>query len=315
MEYSVTTKDLTKKFDKFTAVDSISFAVEKGEVYGFLGANGAGKTTTIRMLCGLLEPTSGDASVAGFSIKDKPEEVKKRLGYMSQKFSLYPVLTVAENIAFYAGIYGMDGLAIKNRIPGLCEDVLLNGMEDRKIGDMPGGLKQRVALACAIAHSPQVVFLDEPTAGVDPILRRRFWEIIRKLAGSGTTVFVTTHYMDEVEHCNRIAMMHAGKIIKEGTIPEIKKAVISAAIIETEAEKPVEAYKLLSSQKEKLGDISIHGALIHIIPKTAPGAVMEMMSGILRDASLTFTPPEEVEPTMDDVFVNLVKRYETNAAG
>jgi ABC-2 type transport system ATP-binding protein len=147
LEISVRAENLTKRFDKFTAVDDISFAVEKGEVYGFLGANGAGKTTTIRMLCGLLEPTSGDAMVAGVSIKDQPEEVKKRLGYMSQKFSLYPVLTVAENISFYAGIYGMDEACIKNRIPGLCAEVLLVGMEDRKIGDMPGGLKQRVALA------------------------------------------------------------------------------------------------------------------------------------------------------------------------
>jgi ABC-2 type transport system ATP-binding protein len=315
LEISVRAENLTKRFDKFTAVDDISFAVEKGEVYGFLGANGAGKTTTIRMLCGLLEPTSGDAMVAGVSIKDQPEEVKKRLGYMSQKFSLYPVLTVAENISFYAGIYGMDEACIKNRIPGLCAEVLLVGMEDRKIGDMPGGLKQRVALACAIAHKPQVVFLDEPTAGVDPILRRRFWDIIRMQAESGTTVFVTTHYMDEVEHCNRIAMMHAGKIIKEGTIQEIKKSVIPGPIIEIETESPVETYRVLMEKKERLGDISIHGALIHIIPKPKVFDVKQQISEVLKQASITFTAPEEVEPTMDDVFVNLVKRYEKNAAG
>jgi len=314
VEYSVTAKNLTKRFDKFTAVDNISFAVEKGEVYGFLGANGAGKTTTIRMLCGLLSPTCGDAQVAGFSIKTSPEEVKKRLGYMSQKFSLYPVLTVAENIAFYAGIYGMQESAIKQRIPQLCKEVQLSGMEDRNVGDMPGGIKQRVALACAIAHSPQVVFLDEPTAGVDPMLRRRFWEIIRKLASGGTTVFVTTHYMDEVEHCNRIAMMHAGRIIKEGTIPEIKKSVIPAPILETEAEKPVEAYNLLSGFKNELGDISLHGALIHVIPKTGAGTAVRILTTVLERAGFKFTQPEEVEPTMDDVFVNLVKGYEINAS-
>jgi ABC-2 type transport system ATP-binding protein len=314
MDISVKVENLTKRFDKFTAVDNISFVVEKGEVYGFLGANGAGKTTTIRMLCGLLEPTSGDAEVAGFSIKEQPEEVKKRLGYMSQKFSLYPVLTIEENIAFYAGIYGMADAAIKQRIPELLEQTELKGMGKRITGEMPGGLKQRIALACAIAHSPEIVFLDEPTAGVDPLLRRRFWDIIRSLSDAGTTVFVTTHYMDEVEHCNRIAMMHAGRIIKEGTIPEIKKAVFAKPILETETDSPVEAYKALSGQKEKIGDISIHGALIHVIPVLDTAGVKENMRAALQNASLRFSPPEEVEPTMDDVFVNLVKRYE-NAAG
>jgi ABC-2 type transport system ATP-binding protein len=310
MQYSVTVENLTKRFDKFTAVDAISFAVERGEIYGFLGANGAGKTTTIRMLCGLLEPTSGDAEVAGYSIKKQPEEVKKRLGYMSQKFSLYPVLTIEENIAFYAGIYGMPDAAIKQRIPELLEQTELAGMEKRITGDMPGGLKQRVSLACAIAHKPEIVFLDEPTAGVDPLLRRRFWDIIRALSDSGTTVFVTTHYMDEVEHCNRIAMMHAGRIIKEGTIAEIKKAVFIKPILETETESPVEAYKVLMGEKEKFGDISIHGALIHVIPSLDVLTVRENMKAALQKASLRFTAPEEVEPTMDDVFVNIVKRYE-----
>lgn len=312
MDISVKVENLTKRFDKFTAVDNISFAVEKGEVYGFLGANGAGKTTTIRMLCGLLEPTTGDAVLAGFSIKKQPDEVKKRLGYMSQKFSLYPVLTVEENIDFYAGIYGMTDAAIKQRIPELLELTDLNGSEKRITGDMPGGLKQRVALACAIAHKPEIVFLDEPTAGVDPLLRRRFWDIIRSLSDAGTTVFVTTHYMDEVEHCNRIAMMHAGKIIKEGTIPEIKKAVFAKPILETETDLPVEAYKILNNEKEKFGDISIHGALIHVIPALDTDEVKQNMITALRNASMRFTTPEEVEPTMDDVFVNLVKRYETS---
>jgi len=174
MEISVKAERLQKKFGDFIAVDSISFEVEKGEVYGFLGANGAGKTTTIRMLCGLLEPTSGDAIVAGYSIKKQPDGVKRKLGYMSQKFSLYPLLTVKENIDFYAGIYGLGDGEIKARIPEVCALVELTGLEDRVVGDMPGGLKQRVALACAISHKPEIVFLDEPTAGVDPLLRRRF---------------------------------------------------------------------------------------------------------------------------------------------
>jgi ABC-2 type transport system ATP-binding protein len=309
---SVSAKNLQKKFGDFTAVDSISFEVEKGEVYGFLGANGAGKTTTIRMLCGLLEPTSGDAIVAGYSIKKEPDEVKKRLGYMSQKFALYPLLTVRENIDFYAGIYGLDDVVIKSRIPEVCQSVELTGLEDKQVGDMPGGLKQRVALACAIAHKPEIVFLDEPTAGVDPILRRRFWEIIRSLSDSGTTVFVTTHYMDEVEHCNRIALMHSGLIIKEGTIPEIKKSVFKTPILETETDSPVKAYNQLLARKEELGDISIHGALLHVIPKADTQQAMRVMQEVLSASSVNFTPPEEVEPTMDDVFVTMVKRYEEN---
>lgn len=310
MNYSVTVQDLTKRFGGFTAVDNISIAVQKGEVYGFLGANGAGKTTTIRMLCGLLMPTSGDAEVAGYSIKEQPEEVKKRLGYMSQKFSLYPLLSAAENIEFCAGLYGMKDADIKAKLPEICARTGLDGFEGRQIKDMPGGIKQRVALACAITHGPEIVFLDEPTAGVDPLLRRRFWEIIDSLSAGGTTVFVTTHYMDEVEHCHRIALMHAGRIIKEGTIPEIKKAVFSVPILETETDSPVEAYRLLLAQKQRLGGVSIHGAMIHVIPAFEGARVKETISDVLSGAGLKFSAPEEVEPTMDDVFVNLVKTYE-----
>jgi len=218
MAKAVTAKNLTKKFGRFTAVDSISFEVNEGEIYGFLGANGAGKTTTIRMLCGLLEPTSGDARVVGYSIKKSPEEIKKRLGYMSQKFSLYSNLTVEENITFYAGIYGLSKENIKERMEHLINRVELAGVRRRIVNDIPGGIKQRVALACALTHAPEIIFLDEPTAGVDPILRRRFWEIIDELSKSGVTVFVTTHYMDEVEHCHRIALMNEVRIIKEGAI-------------------------------------------------------------------------------------------------
>jgi ABC-2 type transport system ATP-binding protein len=310
MEISVKAERLQKKFGDFIAVDSISFEVEKGEVYGFLGANGAGKTTTIRMLCGLLEPTSGDAIVAGYSIKKQPDGVKRKLGYMSQKFSLYPLLTVKENIDFYAGIYGLEDGEIKARIPEVCALVELTGLEDRVVGDMPGGLKQRVALACAISHKPEIVFLDEPTAGVDPLLRRRFWEIIRTLSEAGTTVFVTTHYMDEVEHCHRVALMHAGKIIKEGTIPEIKKSVFTKPILETETDLPVKAFDALNEKKEIVGEISIHGALLHVIPKGDPAEAIKMIQDILNASGIKYTRPEEVEPTMDDVFVNMVKRYE-----
>jgi ABC-2 type transport system ATP-binding protein len=313
-EISVRAEKLEKKFGDFTAVDSVSFEVEKGEIYGFLGANGAGKTTTIRMLCGLLEPTSGDAMVAGYSIKKDADAVKRKLGYMSQKFSLYSLLTVEENIEFYAGIYGLTDAAIKTRIPEVCALVELEGSGARIVGDMPGGLKQRVALACAIAHKPEIVFLDEPTAGVDPLLRRRFWEIIRGLSDSGTTVFVTTHYMDEVEHCNRISIMHGGRIIKEGTIPDIKKAVFEKPIIEIQTDTPVKTYDALNNNEELAGDISIHGALIHVTSGMDTAAARGLIAKILKEQSINFTQPEEVEPTMDDVFVKLVKKYEAKAS-
>lgn len=312
MEISVKAEKLHKTFGDFVAVDSISFEVEKGEIYGFLGANGAGKTTTIRMLCGLLEPTSGDAFVAGYSIKNKPDEVKKRLGYMSQKFALYPTLTVEENIDFYAGLYGKDDEFIKMRIPEVVKYTELDGLEKKIVGDMPGGLKQRVALACAIAHKPEIVFLDEPTAGVDPLLRRRFWEIIDMLSKSGITVFVTTHYMDEVEHCHRIALMNNGRIIKEGTIHDIKAAVFKKPIIEIETEAPVEAYKLLRTRQDEIGELSIHGALIHAIPHDSAAEAIELIGSILNAAGIKFSKPENVEPTMEDVFVNIVKGSETS---
>jgi len=311
---SVKAWDLQKKFGDFIAVDSISFEVEKGEIYGFLGANGAGKTTTIRMLCGLLEPTGGDATVAGFSIKKEPDEVKKRLGYMSQKFSLYPLLTVRDNIEFYAGLYGLSDAVIKARVPEVCAQVELTESIDNIVGDMPGGLKQRVSLACAIAHRPEIVFLDEPTAGVDPLLRRRFWEIIGSLSDKGTTVFVTTHYMDEVEHCNRIALMHSGRIIKEGTIPEIKKSAFESPILEVQTDSPVKAYEALNNAAGLKGGVSIHGSLIHLVTGPGIAGARELMEKILRENSIGFTRPEEVEPTMDDVFVNLVKRYEARTA-
>ena len=311
---SVSAKELQKKFGDFIAVDSISFEVEKGEIYGFLGANGAGKTTTIRMLCGLLEPTGGDAIVAGFSIKKQPDEVKKRLGYMSQKFSLYPLLTVRDNIEFYAGLYGLSDAAIKERVPEVCAQVELTASMEAMVGDLPGGLKQRVSLACAIAHKPEIVFLDEPTAGVDPLLRRRFWEIIRSLSDNGTTVFVTTHYMDEVEHCNRIALMHSGRIIKEGTIPEIKKSAFESPILEVQTDSPVKAYEALNNAVGLKGDVSIHGSLIHLITGSGLAEAKELMKKVLNESAIVFTQPEEVEPTMDDVFVSLVKKYEAHTA-
>lgn len=220
---AVTVKNLSRKFGKFIAVDHISFEVNQGEIFGFLGPNGAGKSTTIRMLCGILAPTSGTALVAGYDITREPELVKLHLGYMSQKFSLYEDLSVYENIEFYAGIYGIpkSGLPeVKKRILDLTH---LQSQEKMMAGELPTGLKQRLALGCSIVHQPPILFLDEPTSGVDPISRRQFWDLIRGLSQAGTTIFVTTHFMDEAEYCNHIAFIAAGKLVNLGTPTELKQ--------------------------------------------------------------------------------------------
>ncbi len=214
---------LTRRYGDFTAVNDVSFQVEKGEIFGYLGANGAGKTTTIRMLCGLLSPSEGDAIVAGHQLSKNPERIKRAIGYMSQKFSLYTELTLKANLEFFGGAYGLWGKALRRRIAEVVELVDLQGRENVVTGDLPGGMRQRVALAGAILHSPDILFLDEPTAGVDPLARRRFWTLIRSLAESGTTIFVTTHYMDEAEYCARVGLMVAGRLPALDTPDGLKK--------------------------------------------------------------------------------------------
>lgn len=211
-QYIITTKNLTKRFGHFTAVDAISFDVKKGEIFGFLGANGAGKTTAMRMLCGLSIPTSGEATVAGYDVYKQTEKIKKNIGYMSQKFSLYEDLTIKENIRFYAGIYGKPDAFIKEKTARLLKNLNLEKEADKLVGSLPLGWKQKLAFSVAIFHEPQIVFLDEPTGGVDPVTRREFWHMIYEAADSGLTVFVTTHYMDEAEYCHRVSIMVDGKI-------------------------------------------------------------------------------------------------------
>ncbi|MFN8154878.1 MAG: ABC transporter ATP-binding protein [Bacteroidia bacterium] len=210
--FAITAHQLTKRFGDFTAVDAISFEVSKGEIFGFLGANGAGKTTAMRMLCGLSKPTSGEGTVAGFDVNTQPEHIKRNIGYMSQKFSLYDDLTVFENIRFYAGIYGLTDKAIKERSEKLLHDLQLHAEKDKLVKSLPLGWKQKLAFSIAIIHDPAIVFLDEPTGGVDPLTRREFWEMMYASAAQGTTIFVTTHYMDEAEYCNRVSIMVDGKI-------------------------------------------------------------------------------------------------------
>jgi ABC-2 type transport system ATP-binding protein len=223
MPAAVVLDRLTKDFGRFRAVDGLSFVVETGEVFGFLGANGSGKSTTIRMLCGLLKPTSGRAEVLGIDVARDPEAVKRRIGYMSQKFSLYEELTVADNLRFFGGVYGLSGGKARERERWAIEMAGLSGMEALRTRDLAAGWKQRLALACAVLHEPRMVFLDEPTSGVDPITRRQFWELIYEAADGGTTVLVTTHYMDEAEYCDRISIMVAGRIAAIGTPADLKR--------------------------------------------------------------------------------------------
>lgn len=222
-EKVITVDRLTKKFGDFAAVDSISFAVNRGEIFGFLGANGAGKTTAMRMLCGLSKPSGGKATVAGFDIYHQTEKIKKNIGYMSQKFSLYDDLTVRENIRFYAGIYGKDDRFIKDKMAIVIKNLNLENEANKLLKSLPLGWKQKLAFSVAIFHEPQIVFLDEPTGGVDPITRREFWNLIYEAAASGITVFVTTHYMDEAEYCNRISIMVDGRIDAMDTPDQLKK--------------------------------------------------------------------------------------------
>jgi len=260
---SIEVDKLRKVFGTFVSVNSISFSVEEGEIFGFLGANGAGKSTTIKMLCGILEPTSGDALVGGFSIKTQPDKVKQSIGYMSQKFSLYNDLTVEENINFFGGIYGLTGQELRERKKWVLKSANLTGKENLLTGSLPGGIKQRLALGTAVIHRPKIVFLDEPTSGVDPISRRNFWDLINELANEGITIFVTTHYLEEAEFCNNIILINAGNLIAEGSSKKLKEEYIKQDIYEIECDNIVEALNFLTNA-EFVEETAVFGNKIHI---------------------------------------------------
>ena len=244
----VVVDDLVKTFGDFVAVDHINFQVEKGEIFGFLGPNGAGKSTTIRILCGLLLPTSGRGRVAGFDIMKEPEKIKQTVGYMSQKFSLYDDLTVVENLHFFGGIYGLSGSLQKRREEEVLKMIDLQDSRDRITRTLAVGSKQRLALGCAILHEPSILFLDEPTSGVDPISRRNFWSLIQQMGEKGVTTFVTTHYMDEAEYCGRLALIYQGRMIALGTPSELKVRSLSQGILEVECDPLVPALDLLKKE-------------------------------------------------------------------
>lgn len=301
---SIEVNGLTKRFGTFVAVDDVSFSVRDGEIFGFLGPNGSGKSTVIRMLCGLLDPTSGGARVAGFDVAREPDSVKSTIGYMSQRFSLYEDLTVEQNLDFFAGIYRIAPSRIAERKRYVTEVADLAGLEQRRPRELPGGLRQRLALATAILHEPRIVFLDEPTGGVDPISRRKFWDLIYRLAEQGVTVFVTTHFLDEAEHCNNIGFLYFAKLIAFGSPSELKTQHISGAILEVETDRPAEALSLLGT-REELGETSIFGTNIHVnVPDAAAGEAAVRRA--LGDGGFRVARVEQIEPSLEDIFIGLI---------
>ena len=301
---SIEVQNLTKRFGNFISVDNISFNVKEGEIFGFLGANGAGKSTTIRMLCGILSPTSGDAFVGGFSVMKEPDKVKLNIGYMSQRFSLYDDLTVEENIDFFGGIYGLRGKSLESRKDWVLRIANLRKKESLLTGSLPGGIKQRLALGTSVIHNPKIVFLDEPTSGVDPISRRSFWELINDLSEQGTTVFVTTHYLEEAEFCNNINLINAGKLIAEGNPKDLKTNYLKNDIVEIECSNTVLAMEILE-KTDFVHDISIFGNKLHITVAKDFNNYDEL-KGFLQRRDIEIKRAEKIIPTLEDVFINLL---------
>ena len=308
---AVTVRELTRRFGAFLAVDRVSFDVEDGEIFGFLGSNGAGKSTTIRMLCGLLTPSSGTATVGGVDVGRDPEAVKRRIGYMSQRFSLYELLTVEENITFFGGLYGLDNGRIAARRDFVLEMAGLKGREKTLTRDLAGGWRQRLALGCAVLHEPRILFLDEPTGGVDPVSRRQFWQLIDRLSAQGVTVFVTTHYLDEAEHCHRLALMHAGRIAALGSVAELKLVFQVRAVVEVRTASPMAALRALDDLPT-VEKTSPFGTALHVWLK--PGV---RDTGPLRrrldELGLAAESFEFVQPSLEDVFMDVVAREEAAA--
>ena len=307
MEYSVRADRLTRKFGDFVAVDHVSFEIQPGEIWGFLGPNGAGKSTTIRMLCGILDPTEGDAEVLGFDVRRHPEEIKARIGYMSQRFSLYPDLTVRENLEFYAGVYGLTGGTFQTQVDKWLDRSGLTDRQHDPARELSGGFRQRLALGCAVLHRPQMVFLDEPTAGVDPVSRREFWDLIDRFSEEGTTIMVTTHYMDEAEHCDRLAFIYEGRIITQGTPGEIKRQQMPGKVLEVRTDRIIEALAAIE-QHPDVRDAALHGASIHATVESDELAAV--LADYLRSQGFAVEAIEPILPSLEDVFVEMVEARE-----
>ncbi len=292
---------LTRKFGHFIAVDHISFEVARGEIFGFLGPNGSGKTTTIRMLLGLLHPSAGHASVLGYDIVHHPDAIRRRVGYMSQRFSLYPDLSVVENLNFYGRAYDVWGKRLRERREAVLDLVSLTGHENDATNNLAGGYKQRLALATSILHEPQLLFLDEPTAGVDPVSRRDFWRLLYRLAAEGTTIFVTTHYMDEAEQCHRLAFIHNGRLTATGTPSEIKEQQMHGRVLEIDCDLPGLALETLR-KLDHLEEVALYGSLIHVVSNDV--AVQQpLIENALHGAGVQLNSIIVIAPSLEDVFI------------
>jgi len=305
---AVSVQDLEKKFGDFTAVNRINFEVKKGEIFGFLGPNGAGKSTTIRMLCGILEPTSGTGHVAGCDINREQELIKQNIGYMSQKFSLYEDLTVEENIDFYSGIYKVPQKYRKEREERIIKMAGIEAFRSHLTGTLSGGWKQRLALGCAIIHEPKIIFLDEPTSGVDPIARNNFWKLIKDMAREGVTVFVTTHYMDEAGNCDRLALIYKGAIIAMGRPADLKIQCMKEDVLKISIPQPEDWIERLNSL-DFVREVALYGVVLHAIVKDAPSAT-SVLSGLFSRAGIKDFQIEKIQASLEDVFVSMIESYD-----
>ena len=310
-EWAVEAEALCKCFGSFCAVDHVSFQVRRGEIFGFLGPNGAGKSTTIRILCGLLLPSAGRATVGGLDVMTQTETIRKRIGYMSQRFSLYDDLQVEENIDFFAGIYGVPRSQRPERKSFVLEMAGLADKRQAMTRDLAGGWKQRLALGCAIIHRPPILFLDEPTSGVDPVARRDFWRLIYDMAAEGTTVFVTTHYMEEAEYCHRLALMYRGKIIALGTPAELKSRRDLHALLEVETADSSMALQALRGA-DGVVDVAVFGRALHV-SVLDPTDTTPRIREILAQRGIEVRRLDAIEPSMEDVFVALIEQEERRA--
>ena len=307
-EYAVVVENMEKRFGDFKAVNKVSFQVKRGEIFGFLGPNGAGKSTTIRMLCGILIPTAGKANVIGFDVFQEAEKIKAHIGYMSQKFSLYEDLTVEENIDFYSGIYQIPKEEKKERKDWV---IAMSGLEEHRnslTSILPSGWRHRLALGCALLHKPPVIFLDEPTSGVDPISRRNFWDLIYQLSGEGVTVFVTTHYMDEAEYCDRLAMIYKGEMVAIGTPDELKVRYMKDDILNLECPDP---FRILQNIKGifVIKEAALFGRGLHLAVTDAKIS-MPIIEATLKELKIEYTRLEKINPSLEDVFVSIIEEHD-----
>ncbi len=302
---TVAVRDLEKRFGSFLAVNRISFEVAKGEVFGFLGPNGAGKSTTIRMLCGILAPSGGSGTVAGFDIRTEAEKIKSHIGYMSQKFSLYEDLTVEENIDFYGGIYRIPAEKRSQRKEWVIEMANLKDHRQARVSTLSGGWKQRLSLGCAILHEPPIIFLDEPTSGVDPISRRRFWDLIYELSGRGVTVFVTTHYMDEAEYCDRLGLIYRGELIAMDTPEALKIKLTQEEVWEVLCNRPQEAMEEIE-RVSGVKEAALFGKALHVVARGGEG-IIPAIRRLLDERGYRPERIEKIIPSLEDVFVSLIE--------